>query len=218
MHLTVIAKEPRPGFVKTRLCPPCTPEQAADVAAAALLDTLDAVDDVIEATVAACPHDPLEPVLLFDGDPTDWARPGYRVVRQHGVGLAARLSNAFDELGPGLIVGMEAPRAVPALLDAATVLRAGNDLLGLAVDGGYWVIGLHRVDTAVFAGIPMSTSATGLAQLVRLHGLGRSVRMLSMVHDLDTVGDLRIAAQQPTDDRPERRLHAVARSVLRRLG
>jgi uncharacterized protein len=218
MHLTVIAKQPRPGFAKTRLCPPCTPEQAAEVAAAALLDTLDAVDAVIEASLAACPHDPLAPVLLFDGDPTGWARPGYRVVRQRGVGLAERLSNAFDDLGPGLIVGMEAPLAVPALVDAATALRAGCDVLGLAVDGGYWVIGLHRVDRAVLDGIPMSTSATGLAQLTRLHGLGRPVRMLRMAHDLDTVDDLHIAARGSDGDPRERRLPAVARSVLHRPG
>lgn len=218
MHLTVIAKEPRPGFVKTRLCPPCTPAQAADVAAAALLDTLDAVDEVVAVAQRAGADDGLEPVLLFDGDPAGWARPGYRVLAQRGAGLATRLSNAFDELGPGLIVGMEAPLAVPALRNAVSALRAGADVLGLAVDGGYWVIGLHHVDAAVFEGIPMSTSATGLAQLVRLHGLGRQVRMLRMEHDLDTVDDLRIAALRPGGDGGGGRLHGVARAVLRDLG
>jgi glycosyltransferase A (GT-A) superfamily protein (DUF2064 family) len=140
------------------------------------------------------------------------------VVQQRGAGLAERLSNAFDELGPGLIVGMEAPLAVPALAEAPVALRAGCDVLGLAVDGGYWVIGLHRVDPAVLDGIPMSTSATGLAQLTRLHALGRPVRMLPMAHDLDTVDDLHIAARGSDGDPPQRRLPAVARSVLHRAG
>ena len=70
IHLTIIAKEPREGFVKTRLCPPCTPRQAADVA-------VDAVDD--------CVTD-VDRVLLFDGNPTAWIRPGYRVVSQRGSG------------------------------------------------------------------------------------------------------------------------------------
>ena len=94
MHLTVIAKEPRPGFVKTRLCPPCSPRQAADIAAAALLETLDAVDRVVESTTRTCPGAALEPVLLFDGDAAAWARPGHRVVAQRGDGLAARLDLA----------------------------------------------------------------------------------------------------------------------------
>jgi uncharacterized protein len=208
VHLTVIAKEPRAGFVKTRLCPPCTPDQAAAVAAAALLDTLDAVDGVADAASGG-----LERVLLFDGDATEWARPGYRVVAQRGAGLAERLANAFDELGPGLIVGMEVPRAVHSLQRAAQSVRAGVDVLGLAVDGGYWAIGLHRTDPAVFAGIPMSTTATGLAQLARLHRLGRSVRMLAMEHDLDTADDLSIVARTSDGERTGERLPALARTI-----
>ncbi len=216
MHLTVIAKEPRAGFVKTRLCPPCTPGQAAEVAAAALSDTLDAVDEVV-AVAADAWYGAVEPVLLFDGDAGEWARPGYTIVAQRGDGLAARLANAFDELGPGLIVGMEAPTAVQALGGAIAALGAGDDALGLAVDGGYWMIGLHRVDPAVFDGVPMSTSSTGLAQLSRLHALGRQVRMLRMEHDLDTVADLLRIAQQAGPGRPGR-LSETARSVVRQLG
>ncbi len=208
MHLTIIAKEPRAGFVKTRLCPPCTPRQAADVAAAALLDTLDAVDVVARLTG-------VDRVLLFDGDPTAWTRPGYRVVPQRGSGLASRLSNAFDELGPGLVAGMEAPGAVPALAEGVSALRSGHDAVGLAVDGGYWVIGLHRVDPVVFDDIPMSTSSTGLAQLSRLHRLQRQVRMLPMSHDLDTINDLRIAALHA---REGSRLRRVAQAVVLQVG
>ncbi len=211
----MIAKQPRPGFVKTRLCPPCTPEEAADVAAAALLDTLDAVHAVADVLRRSGEHP--QPVLLFDGDPTGWERPGHRVVAQRGDGLAERLANAFDDLGPGVIVGMEAPGAVPGLAAAAQALHDGNDVLGLAVDGGYWVIGLHRVDAAVFDGIPMSTSATGLAQLARLHRLGRRVRMLPMAHDLDTVDDLRIAAGRAPGSGSDRRLRAAAQAVLQRM-
>lgn len=209
MHVTIIAKEPRAGFVKTRLCPPCTPQQAADVAAAALHDTLDAVDVVVGRLAD------VDRVLLFDGDATAWTRPGYRVVPQRGSALASRLSHAFDDLGPGLIVGMETPGAVPALADGVSALRSGHDVVGLAVDGGYWVIGLHRVDPVVFDDIPMSTSSTGLAQLSRLHRLQRQVRMLPMSHDLDTIDDLRIAAHHAPEGS---RLRKVAQAVALQVG
>lgn len=209
MHITIIAKEPREGFVKTRLCPPCTPRQAAEVAAAALLDTLDAVDAVVDGV------SDVDRVLLFDGDPTAWARPGYRVVSQRGSGLTNRLSNGFDDLGPGLIVGMETPGAVPALADAVSALRHGYDVVGLAVDGGYWAIGLHHVDPMVFADIPMSTSSTGLAQLSQLHRMRRPVRMLPMSHDLDTIDDLRIAAHHASEGS---RLRRVAQAVSLEVG
>lgn len=209
MHLTVIAKEPRPGFVKTRMCPPCTPEQAAAVAAAALSDTLDGLDAVVHARTAT--DGPVERVLLFEGDPDRWRRAGWRIVAQNGDGLAARLANGFDDLGPGLIVGMETPQALASVPAGLAAMERGADALGLAVDGGYWAIGLHRVDANVFADIPMSTSATGLAQLRRLHRLGRGVHLLACAHDLDNVDDLRIAGAQPG----ESRLGTTAREIFR---
>ncbi|HLM51248.1 MAG TPA: hypothetical protein VK279_11935, partial [Solirubrobacteraceae bacterium] len=70
--LVVLAKAPVRGNVKTRLSPPCTPEQAADLAAAALADTLDAV----LATPAA------RRVIVLDGHPGPWLPPGLDVLRQ----------------------------------------------------------------------------------------------------------------------------------------
>jgi glycosyltransferase A (GT-A) superfamily protein (DUF2064 family) len=98
MHLTIIAKTPEPGRVKTRLCPPCTAKQAAEIAAAALADTVDAID----ATVGVSPWVGLvRRVLLLDGRADEWIPDGYDVVTQRGDGLAERLANGFADLGPG---------------------------------------------------------------------------------------------------------------------
>jgi uncharacterized protein len=208
MHVSVIAKEPRAGFVKTRLCPPCTPETAAAIAGAALLDTLDAVDQLI--TVAHARGHDVRPVLLFDGDPSEWVRPGYTVVVQRGDGLEERLANGFDELGPGFVVGMETPLAAPSIVDGLDAIADGGDAIGLATDGGYWVIGLGAVDRRVFADIPMSRSNTGLAQLARLHALSRRVRLLAMARDLDTYADVEAVARAHQGTR----LTRAAREVI----
>ncbi|MGH9270691.1 MAG: TIGR04282 family arsenosugar biosynthesis glycosyltransferase [Ilumatobacteraceae bacterium] len=213
MHLTVIAKAPEPGRVKTRLTPPCTPGEAASVAAAALADTLDAVD-VATALAAAGRAPPVRRVVLLDGAAREWVPPGYDVVVQRGPGLGARLANGFADLGPGVIVGMDTPAAGRWLPEALTAVDAGADVLGLASDGGYWVIGLARVDRQVFDGIPMSRSDTGLAQLRRLHALGRPVRLLPMARDLDDEADLRAHARVGGSGR----LALVARSIVERMG
>lgn len=208
MHLTIIAKQPIAGSVKTRLCPPCTPEQAADLAAAALLDTLDAVDAVVHRSVGD-----IEPVLLFDGDPEGWALPGFRVVAQRDGGLGERLAHGFDVLGPGIIVGMESSPAIPALFDGLAMLRLGVDVLGFAVDGGYWAIGLATADRAVFDSVPMSTSRTGIAQLRRMHQCGRQVHLLPVAHDLDTIDDVRVAVRE----QPDTRLGSLGAEVIASL-
>ncbi|MDQ3469015.1 MAG: DUF2064 domain-containing protein [Actinomycetota bacterium] len=211
IHLTVIAKAPEAGRTKTRLCPPCSPHQAAAVAAAALADTLHAVDRVVDDRRWS---GAVRRVVLLDGPRGEWVPDHYDVVAQRGNGLAARLANGYADLGPGVIVGMDTPAGVQWLGDALRTVSAGGDVIGLASDGGYWVIGLAEPDPAVFDGIVMSESHTGVSQLRRLHQLGRSVRLLPMERDLDDVEDLRAHARAGVPGR----LAAVARSIVAQLG
>jgi hypothetical protein len=194
--LVVIAKQPVAGRAKTRLCPPCTPGQAAVLAGAALADTLN--------TVARTPA--ARRVLVFDGDPGGWAPPGFEVVAQRGYGLADRLAAAFEDVGqPALLVGMDTPQLTPGLLIdglAAIASRHADAVLGPALDGGYWSIGLDpsvAAPRAVFGGIPMSEDRTGAAQLARLHALGLgNVHEQPALRDIDTFADaLAVAGLAP---------------------
>jgi uncharacterized protein len=187
--LVVIAKSPEPGRSKTRLCPPCTPEQAALLAEAALRDTL--------AAVAAAPA--RRRILALDGEPGSWLPGGFEVVPQRGEGLGERLGHALQGAGgPGLVVGMDTPQVSPALLaDAARALRRpGTDaVLGPALDGGYWTIGLRDPDPAVFEGVPMSSDRTCEAQRGKLAELGLRVATLSWLRDVDTIEDAHAVAR-----------------------
>jgi uncharacterized protein len=189
LHLTVIAKEPLSGSVKTRLCPPFTHEQAAALARACLSDTFDAV---LAEVGRQCD---VRATALIDGEVGSWIPDGVDVIDQRGEGLAERLANGFDDLGPGVIIGMDTPGCDRWLAAALGAVMAGVDTIGLTVDGGYWAIGLASVDRSVFDSVPMSTTSTGIAQLRRLHRCGRQVRLLPMVHDLDTVDDIAVVAR-----------------------
>lgn len=183
MKVIVIAKEPVPGRVKTRLCPPCSHGQAAAIAEAALADTLQAVSAA----------DAGQPVLVLDGSPGPWVPSGFRVVPQRGRGLDERLASAFEDVGgSALLIGMDTPQVHPATLAGATALLLGDGVdavLGDAIDGGWWAIGLRRADRRVFDGVAMSTPGTARAQRVRLAGLGLRVARLPVLRDVDTWGD-----------------------------
>ncbi|MCU1360987.1 MAG: glycosyltransferase [Ilumatobacteraceae bacterium] len=188
MHVTVIAKAPVAGRVKTRLCPPCTHQQAADLAAAALLDTLEAVIDATRRLG-------VRRVLLLDGHVPSWIPDEFDVVEQCDGTLGDRLSHGFDALGPGLVVGMETPHAVHHLTAAISTIACGDDVVGPALDGGYWAIGLGRVDARAFDGIEMSTSTTGADQLHRLRSMGRRVTLMPEARDIDTFDDVQALAR-----------------------
>jgi hypothetical protein len=184
--LLVIAKEPAPGRVKTRLCPPCSRGQAAALAAAALRDTL----DVVARTPA------VRRVLVFDGHRGErWCPPGFELIPQRGGGLAERLACAFVDVGePALLVGMDTPQLTRALLVDGIDALARPDVdavLGPAEDGGYWSVGLKRAQAAaaVFAGIPMSEPWTCAAQRARLDRLGLRTHEQRRLRDVDTIED-----------------------------
>jgi uncharacterized protein len=193
VHLLVIAKSPAPGKVKTRLCPPCTPGQAAALAEAALRDTLCAV----AATPAA------RRTVVLEGPAGPWLPPGFGVLPQRGRGLDERLAAAFEDgwsrwPAPLLLVGMDTPQLSPARLSAAAadLLVDGTDaVLGCASDGGWWALGLRRPDSSLLLGVPTSTPWTGGLQRGRLVSAGLRVSDLPELEDVDTApAAVRVAA------------------------
>lgn len=190
VQLLVLAKAPVAGRVKTRLCPPLTPAQAAEVAAAAIADTLDAV----RATPVA------RRVLVVDGP---LAAAGFEVVPQVDGPLEQRLGAAFDLATlaqlPALLIGMDTPQAGPRLLTAAVEhLAAGRDVFGPASDGGWWALGLAQPDGELLRGVPTSRGDTGERQLAALRAVGRHPVLLPTLTDVDTAVDaLAVAAATP---------------------
>lgn len=190
--LLVIAKEPLPGRVKTRLTPPFTPQEAARLAEASLADTLH--------TVLALPA--ARRVLVLEGAPGPWLPPGIEVVGQCAGGLDARLAAAFaGSTGPTLLIGMDTPQITAA--DLAPALSPGSwdgcdAWFGPAEDGGYWALGLADPDPELLRGVPMSVPETGTVQRRRLVDAGLTVRDLPRLRDVDTASDaVAVAGRAP---------------------
>ncbi|MEO3824291.1 TIGR04282 family arsenosugar biosynthesis glycosyltransferase [Actinomadura sp. B10D3] len=190
--LIVIAKEPAAGRVKTRLTPAYTPAEAADLATAALRDTL--------AAVAAAPA--ARRTLALAGTPGPWLPDGFAVTPQRGAGLDERLAAAFDDAWDGrplVLIGMDTPQVTPAMLTrAARELRRSDAVFGPAADGGFWLLGLRRPDARLLRGVPMSRPDTGAVQRARLRAAGLRVAVLPELTDVDTPADAEaVAASAP---------------------
>jgi rSAM/selenodomain-associated transferase 1 len=207
-QIIVIAKEPVPGRVKTRLTPALSPATAAALAEAALADTL----EVVAASAVT------RRVLALDGAPGDWLPAGFDLIGQRGDGLDERLAAAFANAYanaplPMVLIGMDTPQVTPELLeDAASSLVSGeaDAVFGPAEDGGFWLLGLRRPDRSLLAGVPMSRSDTGRLQLERLTSAGLRVALAPRLTDVDTFD----SAEQVADQIPDSRFCSVFRQAM----
>jgi rSAM/selenodomain-associated transferase 1 len=188
--LIVIAKEPLPGRAKTRLHPPLSLEQAAQLAAAAIDDTLAAVADLPAS----------RRILLFDGARPPRSADGYEIMPQASGDLDERLAAAFDAVdGPAVLIGMDTPQLRAA--DLAPAFAPSGDVdawFGPAADGGFWALGLREPRGDLIRGVPMSRADTGAQQLERLAAADLRVGVLRELTDVDTYDDARrVAAAAP---------------------
>jgi uncharacterized protein len=186
----IVAKAPVPGRAKTRLVPPLTPEQAAGLHEALLLDTLEAcrLEEPATGLLYADPAD--APVLArVAGD-------GVRLVPQEGRGLgdALRLGMARGlARGPTALVSSDIPGIPPGSLTRAFALLEDGScdvVLGPAHDGGYWLIAMREPAEAPFRDIPWSTPAVWAATLERCEVAGLTVATVDLWRDVDTPVDL----------------------------
>lgn len=196
--IAVFAKEPRPGRVKTRMSPPLSLDQAAELYAELLADVLRTTESFSRELGLApvlCVHPPESCARLARLAPTS-----FRVVPQRGEDLGARMQRVVDEAGAAgasriLVRGSDNPvldgeivaAALGALSDADLVLCPDRD-------GGYGLVGLRRSVPGLFDH-PMSTGTVLDDTIANADSLGLSSHVLEPSFDLDTVGDLRWLAQ-----------------------
>jgi rSAM/selenodomain-associated transferase 1 len=193
--LVVFAKRPEPGQVKTRLCPPLTPEQAAAFYACML-------EDVLETSVRAARALGLEAVLAVhppEAAETLPAPAGMRREPQRGADLGARMEHAAARefargSRPVLLRGSDSPTLGLATLRAALDALSSRDLVICPDrDGGYNLVGLARPAPGVFSH-PMSTGSVLDDTLARARLCGLSHALLPAGFDVDCAADLALLA------------------------
>lgn len=191
--LIVMMKAPRPATVKTRLCPPLLPEEAASLAVAFLKDVVThAAGFSPTVWIAYAPTDgrgELEALLPS----------GLLWTPQQGADLGARMFSAMQAAGlqgfsPLVMIGTDSPTLPPSFLASAFELFTREEadmVLGPTEDGGYYLIGLKRPVPGLFDAVSWSTERTLMDTLRNAVALGLSVSQLPTWYDVDTADDLK---------------------------
>jgi rSAM/selenodomain-associated transferase 1 len=190
--VAVMAKAPEPGVVKTRLCPPLSPREAAALARAFLRDRIAQVDTLgdVGRFVAFAPASAR---AAFER-----LAPGFTLLPQHGEDLGQRMRSTLATLltrghRAAIVVGTDTPTLPTAVLAGAVEYLAADDadvVLGPAEDGGYYLIGVRDDHVRLFEDVPWSTSAVLEITLGRARAAGLRTVCLSSCGDVDTPDDL----------------------------
>jgi rSAM/selenodomain-associated transferase 1 len=203
--IVIMAKAPRAGAVKTRLCPPLSPADAADLYACFLRDKIAQVQGVTGVTgvIAFTPGESRSEFELL--------APGFRLIEQLGADLGERLRNCLDGLlgdayAGAVAIDSDTPTLPTAFLEQAVSLLSGpgaDVVVGPSDDGGYYLIGVRRPAPFLFERMPWSTPAVLPETLRRAEAKGLQVARLPVWFDVDTPADLdRLRAELAGGDGP----------------
>lgn len=198
--LFIMAKEPVPGKVKTRLCPPLTYLQAAEFYRCFLSDVFACAQKLKQEETL----DPLDLFVAYHPPESEetfraWAPESFQFFPQEGAGLSERLINGFSRLfSEGYttvaVLGSDSPTLPAADLTAGFLcLEKKEENLSLVIkpcrDGGYCFLAMKEFYPQVFTGIDWSTARVLKQTLQKAKALGIKSRCLSPWYDIDTVND-----------------------------
>lgn len=192
--VAIMAKAPIPGQVKTRLCPPLSYEEAAELYRCFLLDKIEQVK-ALKGAAPVISYTPAEAKAFFE----ELASSNFTLVLQKGNDLGARLLSTFEQLfGRGyqqvMAIDSDTPTLPNTYLEQALDLIATPQIdvvLGPSEDGGYYLIGLHHPHRELFEDIPWSTAHVIPETLRRAEEKGLMVACLAPWYDVDTPEDLK---------------------------
>jgi rSAM/selenodomain-associated transferase 1 len=206
-RVVLFAKAPRPGLVKTRIAADLDAEAAAAIYRVLVQRTLSTLRD-FPGELRFTPPD-----ARAEFQP--WLPQGWTLVDQGGGDLGARLQRAVEQaLQNGsqavLLLGADCPALeVSDLTDALRALENHDVVLGPAIDGGYWLLGVRGSHPCLFEEMPWGTPSILRLSLERAHEAGLRTRLLRELRDIDTLADwrdwLRTPAKSNEPARPPRK-------------
>lgn len=204
--IAVMAKAPRPGYSKTRLCPPLDYHQAARMSAAFLRDTteniaLASASAAISAYAAYAPfgtEEALRPHIAPNTQPilADGSLDAVAGVEGFGRCLFQAIAGQFA-LGhaAACVLSSDTPNLpTDYLIQTANILLTGHDrriVLGACDDGGYYLLGMRAPYARLFADIAWSTETVAAGTRLRAQELGLEVVELPPWYDIDDAMSLR---------------------------
>jgi rSAM/selenodomain-associated transferase 1 len=193
--LAIMTKAPRAGTVKTRLQPPLTAEEAAQLNVCFLRDIAAAIVDAGEGSRGVAVFTPAG----SESEYADILPSVFELLLQRGDTFGERLLNAAEDLfrvgfESCCLINSDSPTlTAEAFREAVRELRQPGDciVLGPSDDGGYYLIGMKKLHRRLFEAIDWSTERVFAQTCKRAKEVGVQVHVLPKCFDVDDRAALR---------------------------
>ena len=191
-----MTKAPRAGKVKTRLVPPLSAEEAAQLNICFLRDTASAIAKACGTTARGIGvYTPIGAEAAYN----DVLPREFDLIPQRGDGFRERLAVAAADLfqcgfGSVCLIDSDSPTvSADVYANAVELLSKPGDrvVLGPSDDGGYYLIGLERNHPRLFERIDWSTERVLDQTKERAGELNLKVELLATGYDVDDATTLR---------------------------
>lgn len=188
--IIIMAKVPRAGNVKTRLQPFLSAEQCISLSEAFLEDAIEKAKKSTDILIIA--FSPAEEREYFDR----FSDENLILIEQNGADLGEKMFNAFEfafqkNLDSVVMIGTDSP-TFPGdyLKQAFEFLHTSDAVLGKTEDGGFYLIGLRKLDEFIFNNVEWSSPQTFHQTVQNLEKLQFSLQELPLWYDIDEPQDL----------------------------
>ena|SRR6476620_1948609 len=221
--LAVMTKAPQAGQVKTRLIPPLTPDEAAELNKSFLRDTTSMISSAAMTNSASgiAVYTPVGTESVYD----DILPPDFVLLPQRGENFGERLYFAAEDLfkcgfGSVCLIDSDSPTVGVGIFSRAIeLLTSGRDqvVLGPSDDGGYYLIGFNELHSELFERIDWSTDAVLNQTKQSARKIGLDVKLLTSGYDVDDAGSLRRLCNELLSDTAPTNIAPHTRRFLSKL-
>ena len=184
--LILFIRNPEKGKVKTRLAKSVGEEQALEIYKALL-------DQTRKVSLAV----PVRRLLFYSehiSQQDDWASEDFEKFLQQGNDLGERMHHAFLKAlrlaAKAVIVGSDIAQIKPEIIQDAFIALDDHDyVIGPALDGGYYLLGMKTPSPELFSGIEWSTSTVCEETIAIIHQHGKTCAKVASLSDIDYAED-----------------------------
>lgn len=184
--LIIFIRNPELGKVKTRLAQTVGDQEALDIHMALLRHTRQIAESLHVDRLVFYSH--------FIDEEDEWSTEHFQKFLQPtgdlGAKIKAGFSTAFKEHNKVLIIGSDCASLSAEIVEEAFLALKTNDfVLGPALDGGYYLLGMNQFTPSLFEDMPWSTEHLAQLSLEKMKALGGSCHLLEPLSDIDYAED-----------------------------